>query len=198
MIANPEIKHLPSMLGKRMQLGIVVSDMDATLKYWTEVMGVGPFVAFDTSVGDRLFYHRGKRSAVEFRIAFAYLGDIQVEVIQPITTAPSIYNEFLDSGRQGLQHIAFWPEDFEKACKDLERSGFKEVSSMSLKDGTKNVAYFDTPSPVGIMVEIVPWTADRAKYFGGIKALSDNWDGSRPIRRYPTRAEFLASDDCKA
>jgi catechol 2,3-dioxygenase-like lactoylglutathione lyase family enzyme len=194
MLDSPGLSLIPAKLGKRAQLGLVVTDMERTLRYWTEVLNVGPFVLFDTSVGDRQFIHRGQPSPVEFAIAFSYVGELQIEVIQPINDAPSAYQEFLSSGRQGLHHIAFWPEDFTGACNELERSGFKEVCSINLKDGTKNVCYYDTPPEIGIMVELVPVTPDRARYFGAIKALADRWDGSRPVRRYADRAEFLASN----
>ena len=48
------------------------------------------------------------------------------------------------------------------------------------------------------MVEIAPMTPERSAYFAAIKALADTWDGTRPVRTYATRAEFLGSKDCIA
>src|SRR5437588_482155 len=95
---NPE-HRVPPRTGNYMQLGHVVSDMDAALAYWTEVMGVGPFVVLDTSVGDRQFFHRGKLSAVNFSIAISYMGEVMIELIMPLNSEPSPYSEFLGSGR---------------------------------------------------------------------------------------------------
>src|SRR2546425_2558004 len=103
-------EHPPaSRLGTRMQLGHVVSDLDAALTYWTEALGVGPFVVLDSSVGDRQFFHRGEPSAVNFSIAISYIGDTMVELITPLNAAPSPYSEFLAQGREGLHHIGYWP-----------------------------------------------------------------------------------------
>ncbi len=190
--------QLPSALGKRIQLGHVVSDLEAALTYWTEAMGVGPFVVLDTSVGDRHFVHRDTVSPVDFTIAFSYMGDVMIELIKPLNSAPSPYREFLDSGREGLHHIGFWPEDFDRTCATLAQSGFKEVSSIRRSDETKDVIYCDTPAAVGIMVELAQLNPVRTKFLGGIRMLANEWDGSRPIRRYADRAAFIASPDCKS
>ena len=177
-----------------MQLGHVVRDMNSALRYWTEVMGVGPFVVLATSVGDRQFFHRGEASAVNFSIAIAYMGDVMIELIMPLNSAPSPYTEFLSSGREGLHHIGLWPADFTKTCEELKQSGFTEVSSIRRPNGTKDIIYCDTPGAVGTMVELAEMTPLRDRFLGGIKALADNWDGSRPVRRYADRAEFIAAN----
>jgi len=197
MIAAPEVKHLSSFLGQRMQLGYVVADLDAALRFWTEVLQVGPFVVIEESLGDRQFLHRGRPSDVRMSVAFSYLGDVQIEFIAQSNRAPSPYVEFLSSGREGLHHLGFWPQDYPQACEELERHGFTEVCSIKMSDGTKNVSYYSGPAHLGAMIEVVPFTPARAKYFGGIKALAETWDGSRPIRRYSTRDEFIASPDCR-
>ena len=39
-------------------------------------------------------------------IALANSGDLQIELIQQVNDAPSMYKEFLDAGHEGLQHVA--------------------------------------------------------------------------------------------
>src|SRR5260221_12410116 len=92
---------LPSALGKRIQLGHVVSNLEVALKHWTEVMGVGPFVVLDSSVGDRHFVHRDKVSAVDFTIGFSYLGDVMIEMMQPLNDPHSPARELLACGHEG-------------------------------------------------------------------------------------------------
>lgn len=185
----------PSMLGEKVQLAFVVSDMDAAVRYWTETLKVGPFIVIEQSVGDRKVVHRGEQTDMDMSLAFSYMGEVQIELVKQTNDKPSPYKEFLDSGRVGLHHIAFWPEDFEAACAEVERAGFNEVCSIFLSDGTRNVCYFDTPPHIGIMVEIVPMTPARASYFGRIKKLADTWDGTNSVRRFATRADFLESGE---
>jgi catechol 2,3-dioxygenase-like lactoylglutathione lyase family enzyme len=183
-------------LGERVQLAFVVRDMDAAIRYWTETLRVGPFVVIEKSRGDRTVYYRGVETLTDFSIAFAYMGDVQIELIQPINDHPSAYKDFLDSGREGLHHIAYWPEDFEAASARLEAEGFSELISIHTPDGERNVVYYETPAHIGTVIEIVPLTKARAAYFGRIQRLSQTWDGvTRPIRRFADRSAFLASDE---
>ena len=195
MIGLPDAKILPAMLGKKMQVGLVAADLDATLEYWTASLGVGPFVVIEDGIGGRKVTHRGERSAVEVSIAFSYIGETQIEIIKQNNRAPSPYQEFLDAGREGLHHLAFWPQDFNDAALELERRGFSEAYVIYAGDDTKTAIYYDTPAHLGFMVEITPWNAERAAYFGRIKALANNWNGDRPVRKFKTRADFLASKD---
>ena len=193
----PSNAGLPTrFLGERVQLAFIVRDLEATMRYWTETLRVGPFVVIEKSRGDRKVFHRGEETLLDWSIAFAYMGDVQIEIIQPTDDHPSAYKEFLDSGREGFHHLAFWPQDFEESCAHLEQNGFRELSSIRNSDGTRNVVYYETPVQLGILIEIVPLTKDRVAYFSRIQKLSQTWDGvSRPVRRFADRAAFLASGE---
>jgi catechol 2,3-dioxygenase-like lactoylglutathione lyase family enzyme len=194
----PQSRYFPSFLGERSQIGMVVNDLDAALRYWTEVMEVGPWITIDASLGDRRLVHRGVDSPVEMSLALSYVGETQVELIAQSNAAPSPFREFLDQGREGVQHIGFWPENYEDSCKELERRGFEEVMTILTADGEKNVSYFQGPPVIGAMVEVVPLTAQRREFYGAIEALARSWDGTRPVRRFGTRPDFLASCDVTA
>jgi catechol 2,3-dioxygenase-like lactoylglutathione lyase family enzyme len=192
---NP-LSRVQGFLGKRVQLAFVVTDLDATLKYWTEVLGVGPFVVIESSKGDRKVIHRGQETQMDMELAFAYMGDIQIEIVHQTNDEPSTYKEFTDQGLTGMHHIAFWPQEFDEACAHLEANGFAEVTSFYMADGTRNVAYYQAPGAVGALVEIVPMTPARTAYFSRIQRLCENWDGvTRPVRRFADRAAFLASGE---
>lgn len=186
---------LPPMLGRRMQIAFAVKDLDESLRFWTEVMKVGPFVVIDNSVAGRRVVYRGQETGMDSSLAFSYVGDVQIEIVHQTNEEPSPFKDFLDSGREGLQHIAFWPADFEGACSELEQLGFGEMLSMYTDDGARNVVYYEAPPHIGVMVEIVPWTQSRQAYFSRIQNLTRDWDGERPVRRYPSREAFLASGE---
>lgn len=189
--------NLP-FLGQGIQLGIVVKDFEAALQFWIEKMKVGPFVTFEESLGDRQFFHREQRSDVQMKVALAYRGETQIELIQQLNAAPSTYTEFLDAGKEGLHHLGFFPEDMAEAVKAVESQGFVEVSSIRTPDGERNAIYYEGIPHLGVQFELAPLTVARKTYFAGIKALSHNWDGTRPVRRYKTRADFMNSPECVA
>jgi hypothetical protein len=128
-------------------------------------------------------------------LALSYSGQTQLELIAQFNDAPSPYLEFLEDGHEGVHHLEFWPDDYARSCEVLERAGFEELSAIYLPDGTKNASYYLSPPAVGVIVAVVPMTPFRRTYMTAIEKLAAGWDGSRPLRRFKTRAEFLASDD---
>ncbi|KRB49110.1 hypothetical protein ASE04_18160 [Rhizobium sp. Root708] len=93
-----------AILGRRLQLAYVVRNIDDAMAFWTKVLKVGPFVVIENSRGGRI---GAVQRGVDFTIAFAYFGDVQIELIHQSNDAPSSYKEFLDAGREGLHHLAF-------------------------------------------------------------------------------------------
>lgn len=186
---------IPSILGRRMQLSMVVKDIDAAAHFWAEKLGVGPWILFENAMEGRRFVHRGQESKVNMSLAMTYAGETQFELIQQVNDAPSPYREFLDAGHEGVQHLEFWPEDYTASCQALELAGFEEVSVIYQPDGTKNGSYFVSPPNVGVVVAVVPMTPFRQTYMSTIERLAGSWDGNRPVRKFSSRNEFIASDD---
>jgi catechol 2,3-dioxygenase-like lactoylglutathione lyase family enzyme len=184
-----------AFLGERIQVAFVLDDFEPALRYWTETLKVGPFVVIENALDGRTVTFRGERTDMNMALAFAYVGDVQIEFVQPTNDAPSPFREFLTCGRKGLHHIAYWPADFEGACVYLERNGFDEICSIARSDGGRDVVYYEPPDFFGTIVELVPWTPFRGEYFGRIQQLSVDWDGSRPVRRFGSRAAFLESSE---
>ena len=100
------------IFGAVCQNGYVVRDIRAAMDHWVNVMGVGPWYYIDRVKTD-YFRHRGQDSAMEMSVALANSGDLQIELIQQRNDAPSMYKEFLDSGREGLQHMSYWTRDYQ-------------------------------------------------------------------------------------
>jgi catechol 2,3-dioxygenase-like lactoylglutathione lyase family enzyme len=187
--------RLPDIVGQRTQVGMVVKDIEAATAFWAQEMGIGPWILIEGSGAGRRFVYRGQVTNVEMSIAFSYAGETQLELIAQTNSAPSLYLEFLNAGREGLHHLGFWPDDFEGSCKALEQAGFEELCSVYLHDGTKNVSYYTSPPFVGTLVELAPMTPFRRAYMTAIEKLAHSWDGTRPLRRFASRDEFIASDD---
>ena len=167
--------------GKVRQNGYVVRDIEAALKHWTEVVGVGPFWYFDRVPMGR-FEYRGEPSPLEVSIALANSGDLQIELIQQRNDAPSMYRDFLAAGHEGLQHVAYWTESFNR---DLERAldaGFTVGQAGEIGEDGRFV-YFESASHPGSVVELSEVSGAKGQFFGRIREAAASWDGSDPIRR---------------
>ena len=119
--------------------------------------------------------------AVTLSIGFANSGDLQVEVIQQDDDTPSIYTEFLESGREGFNQLAWWATDFEAAVRAAESAGWPMVWSGG-DEGTARFAYFEPPGgpiPIIELMEITPATTGLAAL---VRDAAQEWDGTDPIR----------------
>ena len=88
------------------QIAVVVADMESALRSYTENLGWGPWSVFDYKpplLHDTVV--RGEKT--EFRMigAETTVNGLGFELIQPVS-GPSIYQEFLDTHGEGVQHIA--------------------------------------------------------------------------------------------
>src|SRR5271157_4340920 len=103
----------PSTPMKITQIAVVVRDMDTALKSYTETLGWGPWSVFDYKP-PLLHDTRVRGEAVEYRMigAETSVDGLGFELIQPVS-GPSIYQEFLDSHGEGVQHIACMKHSYE-------------------------------------------------------------------------------------
>jgi len=90
------------------QIAIVTRDIDAAMKKWVEILGIGPWSVFtftDENVsGFEVF---GKPVSEPFKVytAVSQVGDLELEITQPVY-GPTIYDDFLEkSGGEGIHHI---------------------------------------------------------------------------------------------
>jgi hypothetical protein len=169
------------IFGAVAQNGYVVRDIDAAMDHWINVIGVGPWYYIDRVKTD-YFRHRGEDSGVEMSIAVANSGDLQIELIQQRNDAPSLYREFLDAGREGLQHLAYWTRDYQALYDRALSLGYKVGHEGQIGGAQGRFAYFDTQAHPGTVVEISDISGMKGQFFARVRQAAVDWDGSRPIR----------------
>lgn len=169
------------IFGAVRQNGYVVRDIRAAMNHWIEVLGVGPWFYIDRVKTD-WFRHRGVDSKVEMSIALANSGDLQIELIQQRNDAPSMYKEFLDSGREGLQHLAYWTTAYQGLYDRALALGYKVGHEGQIGGEQGRFAYFDTGVHPGTVVEISDISGNKGRFFDHVRRAATDWDGSEPIR----------------
>jgi len=163
------------------QNGYVVRDIEAALEHWTRVLGVGPFFYFERAPIAE-FRFRGERSELEVSIALANSGDLQVELIQQRNDAPSMYRDFLAAGREGLQHVAFWTEDFDGALAAATSRGHAVAQSGESGGPDGRFVYFAEEAHPGTVIELSEVSGAKGRFFEHIRAQAQAWEGSEPVR----------------
>ena len=168
------------VFGAVTQNGYVVRDIEAAMRHWIEVLGVGPwFYAEHAPIED--FRYKGEPSPVEVSIALANSGSLQIELIQQRNDAPSMYHDFLRAGREGLQHIAYWTTTLDADLKRLLDAGYNIGQSGHVGYPGRFI-YFLTEAHPGTVAELSEINGPKGRMFQRIAAAADNWDGTDPIR----------------
>ena len=144
---------------------------------------VGPFF-YNPRVPIQNYTYRGERYEPHNSVALANSGSLQIELIQTRNEVPSMYQDFAQSGRSGLQHVAFWTEDYEADLERLLAQGFKAVMSGEVGERGRFV-YFDTEYHPGTVVELSEVAGPKGTMFRMIREASENWDGRDPVRPFP-------------
>jgi hypothetical protein len=166
--------------GKIAQIGYVVEDIHASMDEWVR-HGVGPWFYIDDVVTDFFRYH-GNDSDMKMSVAIANSGDIQIELIQPRNDAPSVYKDFLDSGRQGAQHIAYWSTNFQELYDTALAAGYTVAQEGSIGGEQGRFAYLDTEFDQGTMIEISDVSGPKGQMFAYVRDVAASWDGTEPVR----------------
>ena len=97
-----------------MQIGIVVRDLDATVRRYVEDYGIGPWQFHEFKPGDFKEWREHGEPAESFsRIATAMVGRVQWELIEPLGDK-GILARFLAEKGEGVHHIAVATANFDE------------------------------------------------------------------------------------
>ena len=170
------------IFGPMRQVGMVVRDIEAAMRDWTRICGIGPwFYAPAYRVED--FQYRGARlpQGPNVSIALAYSGEMQLELIQQRCDTPSLYRDFIAAGLEGMQHWAAWPEDYDAALAKALAEGWR-VGHAGGAIGRGRFAYLESSGPAGTIVELVELTEARRVNYAKVRDAAQGWDGADPVR----------------
>jgi hypothetical protein len=118
-------KSMSLVFGDICQSGYVVRDIDRHLRFLSDKASIGPwFVARNVRLP--VCIYRGQPIEMEMHAALANSGNHQIELIQQVSPALSIYTEWLDRYPENspLQHVSSWEEDFDGAVARARGRGW--------------------------------------------------------------------------
>lgn len=129
--------------GPVVQVAWVTDDLDATERLLSEQFGVGAWTRIpDVVFGPDATTLRGEPVEMTLHVSLGYAGDLQLELIQPVS-GPGIHREFLDAHGPGLHHVCFAVDDLSAACAAAEEAGLPVLMRGSMMDGEIEFAYLD-------------------------------------------------------
>jgi len=164
-----------------MQLGYVVRNLNDALDHWVRVLGIGPFFVANSVPYGEITY-RGRGIEIETRVAIAYHGTVQIEVIEQTGGDVSMFTDFLGRRGGGLHHVCAVTDDLAALTLRLSGRGVGVLQGGRTKAGIP-FAYFDTdPDDRGRVLEVVQPTPGLTRFFDKLETAARGWDGTDPIR----------------
>lgn len=170
------------IFGPVTQNGYVVRDLDAAVRYWIDVLGVGPFYMLPPITFESYRY-RGIASHPELRVAVANSGHLQIELIEQVNDAPSFYRDFLENVGAGLQHLSVWSTSYDEDTARILRFGGQTIQDGVLTGGIR-FAYYGTDPFGGGVMEVLDTLPHLTTMFSLVREAASNWDGTDPIRTF--------------
>ena len=153
-----------SMLGRPVrQIALVVPDLEAAIRGYVDALGIGPWNVYTIGAPAMTgMTYRGQQADFRIRHALASSGEVMLELIQPLE-GRSIWQEYLDARGASLHHVAFYVDDFGSAADAMRGRGWTPVQAGAgfgrSRDG--EFAYYEHPTAVGIIVEVVKPPTER-------------------------------------
>ena len=96
------------------QVGIIVRDIEAKARAWSEVLGLPmPQIQVTDTVDIARTEYEGEPTYARAKLAFFHMGQVDIELIEPVGE-PSTWKDQLDRHGDSLHHIAFLHREFVK------------------------------------------------------------------------------------
>ncbi len=162
------------------QICFVVPDITAAMPEWQKSMGCGPFYMME-GVEPQNPRYRGAPAFLKMHAAMAQAGDLQIELIQPLSAEPNVYRDSVPAGATAFHHVAYWSDDYDAELRHFAAIDAAVVSEASY--GAMRLGYFDTRARIGCMTEVLEHNEDVKALFEQIRVAAIDWDGSDPVRK---------------
>jgi catechol 2,3-dioxygenase-like lactoylglutathione lyase family enzyme len=168
--------------GQIIQMAYIVEDIHASIDWWVKDAKTGPWFLLDSFLGPDHVY-RGAPSQADVKIAMAFAGQMQIELIQPLDDHPSVYRETAHARGFGFHHVGIACDDVDAQIPLYEARGYTLAFKAGVPTGGA-VAYMDGGTANPGFIELIPATAGMDALFTAFWRASVDWDGKNPVRPF--------------
>ena len=135
------------------QVGIIVGDIETKARAWSEILGLPmPNIIITDMVDKTQAEYSDKSTTARAKLAFFHMGQLDVELIEPIDT-PSTWKDQLDQHGDSLHHIAFEIKGMQEKISYLDSKGIPLVQRGEYTGG--RYAYLDGIAQLGTVLELL-------------------------------------------
>lgn len=129
------------MVNKVDHIGIAVKDLDETLKFYEEVLGIK-------------CVSKEEVAEQKVKVAFLPIGDTEVELLES-TEKDGPIAKYIEKKGEGMQHIAYRVDDIEKAIEECKEKGIRLIDEKPRYGaGGAKIAFLHPKSTFGVLIEL--------------------------------------------
>lgn len=129
------------MVKKVDHIGIAVKNLEETLKFYEEVLGI-------KSVGTEIVEEQ------KVKVAFLPIRDTEIELLET-TEEDGPIAKFIEKRGEGIQHIAYKVDNIEKAIEELKAKGVRMIDERPRYGaGGARIAFLHPKSTFGVLIEL--------------------------------------------
>jgi len=170
-------------LGAVVQTAYVVDDLHDAIRWWASSLGVGPFYVLER-VKYPVCEVNGVYGNPELSLAFAYSGELQIELMQAHDDEPSVIHAYPASPVNGLHHVGILSPDFAADKAHLVAGGLRPVASLVSELDVRTEFFHGGPQHGGL-VELIQVNDLVIGFFDALKHAAAEWDGVTPYGTPP-------------
>jgi methylmalonyl-CoA/ethylmalonyl-CoA epimerase len=130
-----------AILKKVDHIGIAVRNLDETIPYYTETLGLKVLKIEEVA-------------SESVRVAFIDAGNVKLELLEPMSEQSAIHT-FIEKKGEGIHHIAFGVEGIEERMIELREKGIRILNEQpKIGAGGAKVAFVHPKSSFGVLYEL--------------------------------------------
>ena len=135
------------MIKNLLHVGIGVHDLEATVKFYTEVMGM-EIIYRAHNIGEKISRVVGVKDA-ELVVCVVRKGDLRLELIDYKNDKKKARSSYKEQDEPGILHIAFAVNDIDKEYEKIRARGYEfNAPPMVARENGPKICYFKGPDNV--------------------------------------------------
>jgi methylmalonyl-CoA/ethylmalonyl-CoA epimerase len=125
-------------------VGIVVNDLEESLKFWRDTLGLD-------------LDHVEDLPSQKSKVAFLPAGETEIELVIPLDESTGS-GKFLKERGPGIHHLCFEVDDIEGMLQQLKDKGIRLINETPIALEGRKMAFVHPKSANGVLVELYQLT----------------------------------------
>ena len=151
---------------EKVQICVVVENLDEAMKRYSDLLGVGPFLIYSVDAKELGVTRDGLPTDYKIRVGMTKMGGAVLELLENLT-GQTIWKDFYDRHGEGMHHIGFFVKNFPATLASFTERGFKITVDGPIvsPERTGRFTYLETQERMGTTVEVMDFPEDMMKAF---------------------------------